>query len=257
MSRFRFDSPEMTEWRLANRREGETRRERNAQEWAKRKERLQQQIRSTPSFDKSTLKVIILSLKKLMFEFDTKQIHDPTDLERVALDFLCQAIQAGAFSGSEWLGWRTRLADQPHVANAVLFFANYAPSPYGVYGRQQPSPRFDVPVQIIIDALEYFIGHCDTPPSSQLANRPETPPNPRQDYSVATVREMIGASDSTLNTYAKMAGVSTPSRGKKNHRYTISEVRSILQKIIHEASNRSLLSRCKQALSEIEKETEK
>lgn len=174
MAGFRFDSPEMKEWRLASKREGEARRDREAQEWAKRKERLQQQIRSTPSFDKSALTNILLSLKKLVFEYDSKQMRNPLDLERVALDFLCQSIQAGAFSGPEWLGWRTRLADRPHISNAVLFFTNYAPSPYGVYGRPQPSPRAEISVEIVIDALDYFITHCDTNISSQQTISPDS-----------------------------------------------------------------------------------
>jgi hypothetical protein len=70
-------------------------------------------------------------------------------------------------------------------------------------------------------------------------------------YTVAAVLEMAGLSDTTLSKYAKLARVDTPKRGKRNHRYTIDEVRRILQTIIDQSSDRAMKDRCREALNRL------
>jgi hypothetical protein len=48
-------------------------------------------------------------------------------------------------------------------------------------------------------------------------------------YPVWKLRDMIGVSSGTVNTYAKQAGVATPDRGQRNYRYTLDEARTILE----------------------------
>jgi hypothetical protein len=82
-------------------------------------------------------------------------------------------------------------------------------------------------------------------------NPPSTSTNPGTTYSVATVLEMAGVSDTTLNQYAKRARVKTPGRGKRNHRYTADEVRLILQTIINSTTDRRMKERCRGALAKL------
>ncbi len=71
------------------------------------------------------------------------------------------------------------------------------------------------------------------------------------DYSIAAVLEMAGVSNTTLNRYAKLAGIKTPQRGKRNHRYSADEVRAMLQTIIDNTSDRAMKDRCRDALAKL------
>jgi hypothetical protein len=79
-----------------------------------------------------------------------------------------------------------------------------------------------------------------------------TPTKPGQTYLAGAVAEMAGVSDTTLNRYAKLAGVPTPQRGKRNHRYSADEVRAILQAMIGKTSDRKMKGRCRQALGSLD-----
>jgi hypothetical protein len=68
-------------------------------------------------------------------------------------------------------------------------------------------------------------------------------------YTVAALREMTGLGNTALNKYAKMAGVATPSRGQKNFRYSLADARAVLEAIIAEATEQSVLKRCRAALA--------
>ena len=68
---------------------------------------------------------------------------------------------------------------------------------------------------------------------------------------VAGLRQMTGLANATLNKYAKMAGVPTPSRGKRSHRYSIPEVRAIVQAVIAHTSEGAILNRCRNALESL------
>lgn len=70
-------------------------------------------------------------------------------------------------------------------------------------------------------------------------------------YSVADVCDMAGTSDATVHKYARKAGVNTPARGQRNHRYTGSEVRSILRAIIDHSGNCGTRERCRRALESL------
>jgi hypothetical protein len=85
-----------------------------------------------------------------------------------------------------------------------------------------------------------------------IAN-PPTSTKPTATYTIAAVLELAGVSDSTLTRYAKRAGVQTPQRGKRNHRYSADEVRAILQAIIDNTSERAMKERCREALDGLPK----
>jgi hypothetical protein len=74
-------------------------------------------------------------------------------------------------------------------------------------------------------------------------------------YTVAAVREMTRLSNTALNRYTRRAKVATPGRGKRNHRYSIEDVRKILQTIIDSSSERKLLSECRKALQNLQEIT--
>jgi|GEM_PF-3592550 len=83
-----------------------------------------------------------------------------------------------------------------------------------------------------------------------IAHAP-TSTKPTATYTVAAVLEMAGVSDTTLNRYAKLAGIKTPQRGKRNHRYSADEVRAMLQAIIDNTSDRAMKERCAAALAKL------
>ena len=70
-------------------------------------------------------------------------------------------------------------------------------------------------------------------------------------YTIGAVLEMAGVSDTTLNRYAKLAGIKTPQRGKRNHRYSAEEVRAMLQAIVDNTSDRAMKERCREALVQL------
>ncbi|HPM22942.1 MAG TPA: hypothetical protein PLP66_03495 [Phycisphaerae bacterium] len=67
-------------------------------------------------------------------------------------------------------------------------------------------------------------------------------------YTVAALRDMTGLGNSALNRYAKTANVTTPSRGERDFKYTLADVRAILQTIIASTAEDTLRNRCKSAL---------
>lgn len=71
-------------------------------------------------------------------------------------------------------------------------------------------------------------------------------------YTVAALREMTSLGNTTLNEYAKKAGVTTPRRGQRNFRYTEADVRRILTTIIELTAERRILARCQAALARLE-----
>jgi len=67
-------------------------------------------------------------------------------------------------------------------------------------------------------------------------------------YSVAELMEMTNLGNTSLNKYAKHAGVETPERGKKNHRYSTADAVTILEVILKHASYKKVKMRCKTSL---------
>jgi hypothetical protein len=60
-----------------------------------------------------------------------------------------------------------------------------------------------------------------------------------------------GAGLPTLNRYAKLAGVPTPGRGRKNHRYSFTDTSRILETIIKQTPEGKFAENCENALQEI------
>lgn len=75
---------------------------------------------------------------------------------------------------------------------------------------------------------------------------PAAPKTPT--YTVAALRDMTGLGNNALNRYAKAANVTTPRRGERDFKYTLADVRAILQTIIASTAEDKLRDRCKSAL---------
>jgi len=67
-------------------------------------------------------------------------------------------------------------------------------------------------------------------------------------YTVAALRDMTGLENTALNRHAKAAKVMTPRRGERNVKYTLADVRAILQALIASTAEDTLRDRCKSAL---------
>lgn len=59
---------------------------------------------------------------------------------------------------------------------------------------------------------------------------------------------MTGLGNNALNRYAKTANVTTPRRDERDFKYTLADVRAILQTIIASTAEDKLRDRCKSAL---------
>ncbi|RMF85052.1 MAG: hypothetical protein D6744_02045 [Planctomycetota bacterium] len=67
-------------------------------------------------------------------------------------------------------------------------------------------------------------------------------------YTVAALRDMTGLGNNALNRYAKTANVTTPRRGERNFKYTLADVRAILETIIASTAEDALRDKCKASL---------
>jgi hypothetical protein len=74
-------------------------------------------------------------------------------------------------------------------------------------------------------------------------------------YLVSDLKHMTGLGNTALSKYRKSAGVIAPARGQKNHRFTASEARRILSKIVEQATERNCKDRCMAALNGLPKIT--
>jgi hypothetical protein len=73
-------------------------------------------IRSEPKYDFSMLQSVVDGLREIASDiFGKSGSHE---IERVAMEMLCHGINAGAFSGPDWLLWRTQLIQKPTTMNA-------------------------------------------------------------------------------------------------------------------------------------------
>jgi len=88
-------------------------------------------------------------------------------------------------------------------------------------------------------------------PAAALSAKAPASANPGKTYSVGVVLDMAAVSNTTLNHYAKLAGIRTPGRGKRNHRYNADEVRQILRAIIDSTGDRAVKDRCRHALAKL------
>lgn len=76
------------------------------------------------------------------------------------------------------------------------------------------------------------------------------PPEPHEEsFNTARLRELTTLTDSkTLGKYVKLAGVKTPGRGHKNHRYSLAELCKILKAIIAHSVESKVRTACQNAL---------
>jgi len=72
-------------------------------------------------------------------------------------------------------------------------------------------------------------------------------------YAVGAVADLAGLNGGTINKYARTARVQTPKVGGRNHRFTVTETKLILNAIIDNSGSRSTRSKCHAALAELEK----
>jgi len=70
-------------------------------------------------------------------------------------------------------------------------------------------------------------------------------------YTIASVLSLAQVSDSTWNKYAKLAGVKTPGRGKRNHLYSFEEVQKTLIYIRNSTSSRAMKEQAEKGLQEL------
>ncbi len=141
-----------------------------------------QMIRADPILNTTALKLVRNSLERLMNEYHGKPSWS---MQRPAMEFLCEAIRNGAFSGVEWMPWRTRLADRPNIINAAYFLSGYAPELY----KMQPHVlghelNEATATQIIINVLDNIVYHNSANAVSKLesnaissVNKPPPPIN--------------------------------------------------------------------------------
>lgn len=95
--------------------------------------RWRKEILSPPTDNVEILVTVSSNLRQLSIEFSESPANlNILELERNGMSLLCNAVMAGAFKGSEWLLWRTRLADRPHIINAAKFLNKYGPLQNGL-----------------------------------------------------------------------------------------------------------------------------
>jgi hypothetical protein len=74
---------------------------------------------------------------------------------------------------------------------------------------------------------------------------------PDREYSKKNLRTMTRLSDSAITKFTRIAGVSVPAPGVKNHRYTVEETCKILAAIRDGTQSSSAKRKCEKALSDI------
>lgn len=108
-----------------------------------------------------------------------------------------------------------------------------------------------------LTAIKHFVGGTTRIQSKDAIQRGrKRTPVINATYSCNQVRNKLVVSNTTLNTYAKKAGVKTPGRGKRNHRYTHDDVCKILNSMIKFSSDQAMIGRCQQALSDINNQSQ-
>jgi hypothetical protein len=84
---------------------------------------------------------------------------------------------------------------------------------------------------------------------------PATSVNPTEEYSPSALAGLLAISGGTLNTYAKFSKVPTPSRGKRDYRYTRPQAERIAREIIRrQACGKQSIGKCRDFLAGNQKE---
>jgi hypothetical protein len=146
--------------------------------------RWRREILCPPTDNVEVLVTVSSSLRQLSIEFSQSAANlNILELERNGMSLLCNAIMAGAFKGSAWLLWRTRLADRPHIINAAKFLGKYGPLK-NMAGSGFPAgwKAGQVAVEIMADAIDVLAKQMvDALPQSSppvIDGGPSSPPFP-------------------------------------------------------------------------------
>jgi hypothetical protein len=71
-------------------------------------------------------------------------------------------------------------------------------------------------------------------------------------FLAAELREALHISDTTLNSYAKAAGVTTPGKGHRDHRYSTEDASKICEHITSNVSTTGIVDPARKMLAEIQ-----
>jgi hypothetical protein len=88
------------------------------------------------------------------------------EYQRLLMDLVCEAITCGAFSGMEWLQFRTRLANNPSFGNAVKFLGEYRPAIWPQIGGG--TSAMDIDTHIFSCHIERFANQMSPPPTPTI-----------------------------------------------------------------------------------------
>jgi len=75
--------------------------------------------------------------------------------------------------------------------------------------------------------------------------------DPTEKYTIVKLREMTGLENGALNKYAKLAGVPTAGRGKRNHALTADQTQLLLKKMVEVCTTNLTRDRCSEALENL------
>lgn len=155
-------------------RNADARLEREAQEATRIRAEQRKYILGPPSFDTLGIRAAADGLRKIALDFQKHPV-DQIQIEKLGIDLLVQAIQAGAFSGHDWMLWRTRLARRPHILNAIHWIGlpNYL---HGGWDGPAPADPYGQTFRIFADKVEEFATESDRKISSRPDGRRKTPP---------------------------------------------------------------------------------
>lgn len=110
----------------------------------------------------------------------------------------------------------------------------------------------DVALQTLELAAKRRADGVQGQPGAESQASPESQSRPhKEDYNTAALREMTGLENASLNKYAKQAGVATPGRGRRDHRYSKEDVQAILKVILSESSEKKVHQRCQTSLENL------
>ncbi len=148
---------------------------------SERVSRWQKSISSPPSFDPESLKQIANGMRLSISHRETGLVASNPELERIFMEYLCRAIEAGAFSGNDWLAWRVRLADSPHILHALNFLSDHAPQEH-----RRPRPAFSVATQMAADVFPGLIESFIKPKERGKSKKRGAPAryDPREDAKI-------------------------------------------------------------------------
>lgn len=172
------------------------------------------EILSPPTDNVEILVTASSDLRQLSIEFSESPANlNILELERNGISLLCNAIMAGAFKGSEWLLWRTRLADRPHIINAAKFLKKYGPfqnRSFGYAGWKAGQAA----VETIADAIDLLakemVDALPNAPAPTKAKRRQGRPKGTTQTDVTNDKKIYTdwkAADTTIADFSRRRGI--------------------------------------------------